>query len=87
MGQKRIPEKCITVLKKKALKIMSFAPFKSYWLSYFYDIEDCAIVPLVFKGELRPKLQPCFYVRFLLIVWRKSVVQSFVATSADFTKL
>ena len=30
---------------------------------------------LVFIGELRPKLHRCFYVRFLIIVWRKSVVQ------------
>ena len=32
-----------------------------------------------FKGELRPKLHLCFYVRFLLIVWRKDFVQNFVA--------
>ena len=34
---------------------------------------------IIFKGDLRPKFQHCFYVRFLLIIWRKSLVQSFVA--------
>ena len=34
---------------------------------------------ILFKGESRPKLHPCYHVRFLLIVWRKSIVQSFVA--------
>ena len=40
-----------------------------------------------FKGELRPKLHPCFHVIFLLIVRRKCVVKSFVAIWLDFTKL
>ena len=36
-GQTRIPEKPIAVLQKKALRIMSFAPFNSYSASYFHD--------------------------------------------------
>ena len=40
-----------------------------------------------FKGELRLKLHLCFYVRFLLIVWRKDFVQNFVAIPLDFAKL
>ena len=36
-GPTRIPQKCITVLQKKALRIMSFAPFNSHSSSYFHD--------------------------------------------------
>ena len=32
---------------------------------------------LIIKGELKQELHPCFYVRFLLIVWRRSLVESF----------
>ena len=31
----------------------------------------------IIKGDLRPKLHPCFYDTFFLILWRKSLVQSF----------
>ena len=40
----------------------------------------------VFKEKLRAKFHPCFQFRFLLIVQRKSIVQS-VAFWWDFTKL
>ena len=36
-GQTKIPPKHITLLQKKALRIMSFAPFNSHLSSYFYD--------------------------------------------------
>ena len=42
---------------------------------------------LVFKRELRPKRYPCFYIIFLLILWRKSLVQKFVTCWSRFTKL
>ena len=35
------------------------------------------VLEIAFKGELRQKLHPCFYGIFLLILWRKSLVQSF----------
>ena len=31
-----------------------------------------------FKGDLRPKTHPSFYVIILMILWKKSLVQSFV---------
>ena len=36
-GQTRIPKKHITVLQKKALQIMNFAPINSHSSSYFHD--------------------------------------------------
>ena len=46
-GQTRIPQKCITVLQKKALRIMNFAPFKSHSSSDFDDyniLKFCCII-------------------------------------------
>ena len=46
-GQTRIPQKRITVLQKKALRIMSFAPFNSHSSSYFHDyniLKFCDII-------------------------------------------
>ena len=40
-----------------------------------------------FTGDLRPKLQSCFYGVFLLILWRKTLVQSFLTFRSDFKKL
>ena len=40
---------------------------------------------ILLKGELRSQLHPCFYVRFLLIVWRKSTVQGFMVFWSDLT--
>ena len=36
---------------------------------------------------MRPKLYPCFYVEFLLIVLRKNITQSLAAIWLDFAKL
>ena len=60
--QTKIPEKPITVLQKKALRIMSCAPFNSQLSSYFYDynilkfcdiinIEDCTFIKNCFNSN------------------------------------
>ena len=41
----------------------------------------------IFKGVLRPKFHSRFYGIFMLILWRKSLVQSFVVFRSVFTKL
>ena len=44
-------------------------------------IEKYSTTPMDrFKGDLRPKTDPCFYVIILLLIilWKKSLVQSFV---------
>ena len=33
---------------------------------------------ILIKGELKPKTHPCFYGIILMILWKKSPVQSFV---------
>ena len=46
-GQTRIPKKCISVLQKKALRIMSFASFNSHSSFYFHDyniLKFCDII-------------------------------------------
>ena len=40
-----------------------------------------------FKGDLRSKLHPYFHGILLLILWRKSLVQNFVAFWSAFTNL
>ena len=45
------------------------------------------LLTTVVKGDLRPKLYLCFYGIFLLILWRKSLVQRFVGSWSNFTKL
>ena len=60
--QTRIHRKRIAVLQKKALKIMSFAPFNSHSLSYFHDynilkfcniinVETCAFINNCFNSN------------------------------------
>ena len=67
-GQTRIPQKHITVLQKKALRIMSFAPFSSHSSFYFLDynilkfcdisnIEACAFIDNCFNSNTFPCLQ------------------------------
>ena len=44
-------------------------------------IEKYSATPMdSFKGDLRPKTHPCFYVIILILIvlWKKSLVQSFV---------
>ena len=59
--QTRIPQKRITVLQKKALRIMSFVPFNSNSSSYFHDynisklcdfanIEACVFIKYCFNS-------------------------------------
>ena len=55
----RIPQKRITVLQKKALRIMSFAPFNSHSLSYFHDyniLKFCDIINI----EASAFIKNCF---------------------------
>ena len=40
-----------------------------------------------FKGELRPKNHPCFYVIILMTLWKKSLVQSFAVLLSVLMKL
>ena len=50
LGQTRIPQKHITALQKKALRIMSFAPFNSHSSSYFHNyniLKFCDIINIV----------------------------------------
>ena len=58
-GQTRILQKHITVLQKKALRIMSFAPFNSHSLSYFHDyniLKFCDIINI----EASAFIKNCF---------------------------
>ena len=41
----------------------------------------------ILKGDLRSKFDPCFHDKFLLILWRKSHIQSFAEIWPVFTKL
>ena len=61
-GQTGIPQKHIPVLQKKALRIISFAPFNSHSSSYFHDnnilkfcgiinIEACAFINNCFNSN------------------------------------
>ena len=61
-GQTRIPQKRITVFKKKALNIMSFAPFNFHSSSYFHNynilkfcdvinVEACAFINNCFNSN------------------------------------
>ena len=45
-GQTRIPTKHVTILQKKVLRIISFAPFNSHSSSYFhnYILKFCDII-------------------------------------------
>ena len=44
------------------------------------------LLKIVFKADLRPKLHSCFYGVFL-ILWRKTLEQSFLTFSSDFAKV
>ena len=46
--------------------------------SMFFSCET-----FLLTGDLRPKLQTCFYYTFLLMLWRKSLVQSFLGWSVS----
>ena len=61
-GQTRIPQKRVTLLQKKALRIMNFAPFNCHSSSYFHDynilkfcdiinIEACAFINSCFNSN------------------------------------
>ena len=58
-GQTRIPQKRITVLLKKELRIMSFAPFNFHLSSYFHDysiLKFCDIINI----EVSAFINNCF---------------------------
>ena len=42
---------------------------------------------MILKGELRPKIQPCFFGIILMILWKKNLEQSFVVFWSVLTKL
>ena len=64
----------VILLNKFSIKKKS-----KYRISYFINGLVIYASKCEFKRQMRPKLHPYFYVRFLLIAWRKSVAQSIVA--------
>ena len=56
------------------------------FMLYIYRVSPNSCLQIL-KGDLKAKLDPCVYSIFSLILWRKSLAQSFAAFSSDFTYL
>ena len=86
-----IGQSCCITTPALLPKLLDKNVFCSQWIvllemSFEKDLNTNRQCKIQLKGGLRPELNPCFYGIFLLILLKKSLVQSVVAFWSDLTK-